>query len=105
MIKKILKNPQAIVGLLMIISVVFCALFAPIIARNNPDEINPMMKYHAPGAEFPLGADHLGRCELSRLIYGARYSLGVSAPMILVLAVVGLFVGTLSVCAGEKATE
>lgn len=103
MIKKILKNPQAIVGSLMIIAVVFCALFAPIIAPNDPDAIDPMMKYHTPGAEFPLGADQLGRCELSRLIYGARYSLGVSAPMIFVLAVIGLFVGTLSVCAGEKA--
>ena len=102
MIKKIFGNPQAVVGLLMIVIVIICALFAPAIAPNDPYEINPAMKYHAADSEFPLGTDQLGRCELSRLIYGARYSLGVSVPMIIVLAVLGLFIGTLSVCGGEK---
>ncbi len=102
MIKKIFGNPQAVVGLLMIVIVIICALFAPSIAPNDPYEINPAMKYHAADSEFPLGTDQLGRCELSRLIYGARYSLGVSVPMIIVLAVLGLFIGTLSVCGGEK---
>ena len=44
MIKKIFGNPQAVVGLLMIVIVIICALFAPSIAPNDPYEINPAMK-------------------------------------------------------------
>lgn len=103
MVKKILNDPRAVIGILLIFAIVCCALFAPLIAPNDPNEIDPVMKFHEPGANFPLGADQLGRCELSRLIYGARYSLGVSVPMMTALALIGLFLGTLSVCAGEKA--
>lgn len=102
MIKKILKDPQAVIGLLLIAAVTVCAVFAPLIAPNDPYEINPAQKYAASGAEYPLGTDQLGRCELSRLLYGASYSLGVSVPMVVVLAALGLLVGTLSVCCGER---
>ena len=43
------------------------------------------------------------RCTLSRLLYGARYSIGISLPVLLILSVIGLIVGTFSACAGEKA--
>ena len=49
------------------------------------------------------GTDQLGRCTLSRLLYGARYSIGISLPVLLILSVIGLIVGTFSACAGEKA--
>ena len=60
-------------------------------------------KYAQPDAEYPLGTDQLGRCTLSRLLYGARYSIGISLPVLLILSVIGLIVGTFSACAGEKA--
>lgn len=78
MVKKILKNPQAVVGLILIVLVVFAALAAPVLAPNSPELVDTTKKYMAPCAEYPLGTDQLGRCELSRLIYGARYSLGIS---------------------------
>lgn len=40
------------------------------------------MKNAPPSAEYSLGCDQMGRCELSRLIYGARYSLGLSIPVL-----------------------
>ena len=85
MIKKIFSRPQAVIGLVLIAAVVICAVFAPVIAPNLPDEIDPSLKYHEADAAYPLGTDQLGRCELSRLIYGARYSLGMSVPMMLIL--------------------
>ena len=81
MVKKILKNPQAVVGLILIVLVVFAALAAPVLAPNSPELVDTTKKYMAPCAEYPLGTDQLGRCELSRLIYGARYSLGISLPI------------------------
>ena len=102
MIKKIFSRPQAVIGIILIAAVVICAVFAPAIVPNPPDEIDPSLKYHEADESYPLGTDQLGRCELSRLIYGARYSLGMSVPMMLILGALGLFIGTLSVCAGEN---
>ena len=102
MTKKIFSKPQAVIGLILITIIIICAIFAPVIAPNPPDQIDPSLKYHEADANYPLGTDQLGRCELSRLIYGARYSIGMSVPMMLILGVLGLIIGTFSACAGEK---
>lgn len=102
MIKKILKNPQALLGLVLIAAVLAVALMAPVLAPHDPELVDMTKKYLPPNAEYPLGADQLGRCELSRLLYGARYSLAISLPILCILAVIGLALGTLSACAGEK---
>lgn len=102
MVKKVLRNPQAVLGLVLIFVVVGAAFLAPVIAPNDPELVDVTKKFLAPCAQYPLGADQLGRCELSRLLYGARYSLGVSLPILLGLAVIGLVLGTLSACAGER---
>lgn len=103
MIKRIIRNPQAVVGLVLILLVGFTAIFTPYFAPNNPDFVDITQKYLQPCAQYPLGTDQLGRCVLSRLLYGARYSLGVSLPILFLLSVIGLLLGTISACAGEKA--
>ncbi len=102
MLKKILKNPQAVAGILIVLLVIIAALFAPLLSPHDPQATDLTKKYLEPCADYPLGADGLGRCELSRLLYGTRYSLGISFPVLLILAGIGLFVGTLSACGGEK---
>ena len=71
-------------------------LAAPILAPNDPNATNLALKNAPPSAEYPLGCDQMGRCELSRLIYGARYSLGLSIPVLIVIAAITLFVGCYS---------
>ncbi len=101
MAENIFRNPQAVVGLVMILLVIFTALFAPLIAPHDPNAVDLTKKFLSPGNDFPLGTDELGRCELSRLLYGTRYSIGISFPVLLILALAGLFFGTLSACAGD----
>ncbi len=48
------------------------ALFAPWIAPHDPNLVDLTQKLHGPSSAYPLGTDQLGRCLLSRLIYGAR---------------------------------
>lgn len=103
MLKRIWKTPQAVVGIVLILIILIFAVFAPLIAPNDPELVNAANKYAGASADYPMGTDQLGRCEFSRLIYGARYSLGISLPVMLILAVSGLLLGTLSACAGEKA--
>lgn len=73
------RKGQIIIGLALILIFVFMALAAPLLAPNDPNATNLALKNAAPSAEYPLGCDQMGRCELSRLLYGARYSLGLSS--------------------------
>ena len=84
MIHKLLKRPQAIIGLCLIAIVIVIAIVAPAFSPHDPELVNLSQKYAQPDAEYPLGTDQLGRCTLSRLLYGARYSIGISLPVLLI---------------------
>lgn len=103
MLKRIIRHPQAVVGLVIMVVILITAVSAPLLAPNPPDDVDPGRKYRPPSAQYPLGTDHLGRCEWSRLMYGARYSLGLSLPILLTLSLIGLVLGTLAVTLGDRA--
>lgn len=100
MLRKIWRNPQAVIGLGLIVLICAVAILAPLLAPHAPDEMNPLMKYQAPSADYPLGTDQLGRCELSRLLYGARASLGLALPILILLGGIGLILGMMTACIG-----
>jgi peptide/nickel transport system permease protein len=96
--------PWLIRGCLVVVTVmVVVALAAPVIAPHDPvsQTLTSRLQapaYHAEGStEYLLGTDQLGRDVLSRVIYGARVSLGIG----LFGMVVGLIIGTtLGIIAG-----
>lgn len=98
--RKTLHNAQAVTGLALILLVLLAAVFAPLLAPHDPEMVDILHKYQPAGPDYPLGTDQLGRCEFSRLLYGARYSIGISLPTVLVLSLIGLIVGSFSACAG-----
>ena len=100
MLRKIWRNPQAVIGLGLIVLICAVAILAPLLAPHASDEVNPLMKYQAPSADYPLGTDQLGRCELSRLLYGARASLGLALPILILLGGIGLILGMMTACIG-----
>jgi len=80
--------PTAIFGLIVITAYVFFALFAPLLAPFGEAEIFPMS--YAPWSdEFMFGTDQLGRDVLSRLIYGARNTVGIAFVTTLFAFVIG----------------
>lgn len=76
--KKAFHNKCVLIGLILILVIAFCAIAADWISPNDPTKIDMTYRFSQPSSQFPLGADEYGRCILSRLIYGARYSLGLS---------------------------
>lgn len=90
------RKPQIIIGIILIVIFVLLAVAAPLLAPNDPNATDLALKNAPPSAEYPLGCDQMGRCELSRLIYGARYSLGLSIPVLIILASLSLFIGCYS---------
>lgn len=77
--KSLVKSKSIVIGLILVLIPVLCALFAGLLAPSDPMKIEMTQRFSAPSSTFPLGTDAFGRCIVSRLIYGARYSLGLSS--------------------------
>ena len=61
MVHKILKNPQAVIGLALIVLICAVALLAPILAPNDPNAVDPLLKYQpAERASFLWGPINWG---------------------------------------------
>src|SRR5207302_4310901 len=75
---------RVVAGLGIVAFVALCALLAPLIAPNDPQEqhlvsiLLPPAWANGGDAAFPFGTDSLGRCVLSRLITSARVALAVA---------------------------
>ena len=88
-----LKLPWIPVFIMLILLV--CAGFAPLVAPHDPTEINILDGKLAPGENlnYPLGTDILGRDMLSRLIYGARTTVFISLVALGTGALAGTVIG------------
>ena len=95
------RLPWVPIAILLII--VFCAIFANLISPHDPRENNVRNKLQAPftSTEHILGTDRLGKDMLSRLIYGSRTMLQVSAPSMVVAILVGTVIGLVSGYSGR----
>src|SRR5699024_10552132 len=81
---------------------VLTAVFAPLIAPNDPLRVDVARKLEGPSASFWLGTDQLGRCIASRLIWGSRNSLMYSGIVLLITLMIGVPAGMVSGYFGGK---
>lgn len=97
--------PVAIVGLIGIVFFLFVAIFAPVLAPQDPydqtqldfmDGLLPPMSTLGNGATSWMGTDALGRDILSAVMYGLRISLFVAFVAVLVGSTIGVFLGLLA---------
>ncbi|MEM6758785.1 MAG: ABC transporter permease subunit [Pseudomonadota bacterium] len=72
-------------------AILVLAICGPLFAPHDPSAINIAKRLAPPGGEFVLGTDALGRDILSRLLHGARWSLGLA----FLISLIGLAIGTL----------
>lgn len=95
---RVKKRRQITLYLLMalVLMLLLPAIFAPVLAPNDPSAGDIMQQQQGPSARFPFGTDHLGRCVLSRILYGAMTSVFSSLGIIAVVFVVGSVLGILS---------
>ena len=90
------RNAMLILGLIIVLGVTFAAVFAPLIAPFDPNELHLDAILKAPCAEFSLGTDRLGRDVLSRLLYGGRVSLWVGFVAVGISISIGALLGLVS---------
>ena len=90
---------SAKLGLLTIAAYLFVAIFAPFVAPYSETEILGGA-YELWSEKFPLGTDNLGRDMLSRLIFGARNTIGIALAAVVIAFAIGGVMGMLSALLG-----
>ena len=97
---RLVRNPAAVVGALIVATFIVVAIFAPLLAPYDPREQNLDLIAEGccpgPSRDYPLGVDDLGRDELSRIIYGARFSLLIGIVSVSVGLTFGLLLGSIA---------
>lgn len=93
-IRRFFQSRQAVIGAFLVLLMTAVAILAPVIAPADPLAQNISdSRLAKPCAEYPLGADKLGRDLLSRIIYGARVSMLVGVSVGLSSMILGMIVG------------
>ncbi len=95
-IRRLLGEPLGLIGLVLVVVMVSCALLAPLLAPFDPTAISPRMRLLPPSAEHWLGTDQLGRDTLSRVLYGSRVALQVALISVGLALSIGLVLGMLA---------
>jgi dipeptide transport system permease protein len=96
------QNRGAVVGMWVFLALVLVAVFAQLIAPHDPTQqyrdalLVPPVWQEGGRADFLLGTDAVGRDMLSRLIYGAQYSLFIGIVVVAIALIGGIFVGLLA---------
>jgi peptide/nickel transport system permease protein len=93
---KLKKNPLTLLGLGMLLLIVLSSVFAPLITPYDPTKINIVERFSPPSAEHWFGTDEVGRDIFSRILYGARLSLGVGVAIVFAAGLVGTIIGCVS---------
>ncbi|CAH2397745.1 ABC transporter permease subunit [Mesorhizobium ventifaucium] len=95
-------NTGAVIGLVVFTALVLVAIFAPLVAPHSPDEqfrdalLAPPAWQEGGKSMFLLGTDAVGRDMLSRLIFGARFSLFIGLVVVVFSLTSGIVLGVLA---------
>ena len=101
---RLLRDRRGAFGFVILLVVVVCALAAPLVTNGDPvgqhdivaTRFIPPLSTDAHGIFHPLGTDRFGRDVWTRLVYGARVSMGVGVLAVLISLAVGVVVGALA---------
>jgi len=102
LIRLVREKPLGTVGGVITLLLLFTGIFANFLAPYGYNEINVSGFMAPPSAQFPLGADNLGRDMLSRIIYGARISMIVGLSATAISITIATIIGLLSGYLGGK---
>ncbi|MDQ7093787.1 ABC transporter permease subunit [Desulfosporosinus sp. PR] len=96
------RQKSVILGLIIIGIFIMAGAFAPLVAPHDPNAVDLSLKLLKPCLKFPLGTDQLGRCILSRLIYGIRISLTTAVLATVLMLAIGVPLGIIAGYAGGQ---
>ena len=95
-IRAVSEHPTLWIGAGLLALMALVALFAPLIAGQDPSAINPAMRVKDPSSEAWFGTDMMGRDIFARVVYGARVSLIVGVGVAVFASAAGLAIGLIA---------
>lgn len=101
-LKKLLSNKFAMIGLIIITLLILVAVFAPVISPYTPSQQNIFERLQSPSLTHVFGTDDLGRDVFTRMVFGARISLAVGFISVFIILLIGTFLGIVSGYYGGK---
>lgn len=102
--RRLLRDRRGLFGFVVLLVVVLCAVAAPLVTSGDPvsqhdivaTRFIPPLSSDTRGAFHPLGTDRFGRDVWTRLVYGARISMGIGLLAVLVSLALGVAVGAVA---------
>ncbi len=100
-LRRLTRNRLAVAGITIIGFFTLCAVTAPLVSSEHPNEhgiwaISPGESRSRPTLAHPLGTDQLGRDQLSRMLYGARISLVIGLAAVSLAIFIGMLLGAVA---------
>ena len=92
-VRGLLRDRAAVTGAMVLAGFILVAIAAPLVAPHDPAAVDGRAILEAPSTDHRLGTDNLGRDILSRLVYGARWTLGTAFLAATAIIVIGVVVG------------
>lgn len=94
--KRISHNPGAMLGLFFVIALFILSFISPYICKYDYSEIVMKERYALPSLKHLLGCDEVGRDILSRILYGAKYTLSIGILSTAVSCILGVILGAIA---------
>ncbi|NTV89233.1 MAG: ABC transporter permease [Clostridiales bacterium] len=95
-IKQLSRNKSAMVSLVVLVLLVLMAILAPVIEPYPYTKTDFAHIFNAPSWKHICGTDELGRDVLSRIMFGARYSLSLGILAVLLSTAIGMLIGAIT---------
>lgn len=93
LVRRLISNPLSAIGLFLACAAILTAIFAPWIAPHDPVSMDLVNRLGPPSADHWFGTDDNGRDILSRIVFGARYSLLTALGILILSSVLGTLIG------------
>lgn len=101
-IQKFVKNPMAVIGLIVLVTIIGMCICAPLLTKYPPDTIDMTMRNLPWSKEHPFGTDRNGRDMFARLLYGGRWSLFLGITASVGVNLLGAILGSVAGFIGGK---
>lgn len=95
-LRRLVRNPGAVTGLVTLTVMVLAALLAPVITSYDPTALAPRERLQPPSASHLFGTDAFGRDIFTRVVYGGRVSLQVGFIAVAISSLIGVTFGLLA---------
>lgn len=92
-LRKFLSTKLMVIGSIIIVFLLLLTILGPLFTTYTPYEMEPINKLQGPSAEHFLGTDEYGRDLFTRIVYGAKVSMGIGLSVSIISSIIGLIIG------------